>query len=120
VVLLSLLYFLFPASTYHFYPKCIFHEITGLYCPGCGSQRAVSALLHGRLFEAVDYNLLLVVSAPFILYSAFVFCWNAFSKRKMRQALFYSPTFVWMAFAFVLLFAVLRNMPWAPLRWLAP
>jgi len=117
---LSLLYFLFPASGYHFYPKCIFHEITGLNCPGCGSQRAVSALLHGHLLQAMDYNILCVVSIPFILYSAFVFCWNAFSDKKMKQAIFYSPVFVKTVLVTVLLFAVLRNIPVAPFNWLAP
>jgi len=120
VVVLSLLYFLFPATGYHFYPKCIFHEITGLSCPGCGSQRAASALLHGHLLQAMDYNILCVVSIPFILYSAFVFCWNAFSDKKMKQAIFYSPVFVKTVLVTVLLFAVLRNIPAAPFNWLAP
>ena len=39
---------------------------TGLYCPGCGSTRALYALLHGRPGEALAMNpLLLVVLAWF-------------------------------------------------------
>ena len=30
------------------YP-CLFHLVTGAYCPGCGGTRALLALLHGRL-----------------------------------------------------------------------
>ena len=30
-------------------PKCVFHALTGWDCPGCGSQRAIHALLHGRV-----------------------------------------------------------------------
>ena len=40
---------------------CAFYETTGLYCPGCGSGRAVYALLHGRVREAFSYNVLLFV-----------------------------------------------------------
>ena len=29
-------------------PKCLFHEWTGLYCPGCGGTRALYALLQLR------------------------------------------------------------------------
>ena len=38
---------------------CVFYETTGLYCPGCGSGRAIYALLHGRFREAFFDNMLL-------------------------------------------------------------
>ena len=40
---------------------CVFYETTGLYCPGCGSGRAIYALLHGRVREAFFDNMLLFV-----------------------------------------------------------
>lgn len=46
------------------FPKCPFYAVTGLQCPGCGSQRAIHALLHGHLSEAFRYNALLVASIP--------------------------------------------------------
>src|SRR5512139_1442187 len=54
-------------------PKCFFHELTGLYCPGCGGQRSLHALLNGHLLTAIDYNLLFILLLPFILYFVFVF-----------------------------------------------
>ena len=36
--------------------KCPFYELTGLYCPGCGSGRAVYSALHGRFAESFRYN----------------------------------------------------------------
>jgi hypothetical protein len=120
VIILSLLYFFYPATNSSFHPKCPFHSLTGLYCPGCGSQRATSALLHAHFLQAINYNVLLVLSMPFILYSAFVFAWNAFSARKMQQAIFYSPLFIKTVLVTVILFWVLRNIPVAPFSWLAP
>lgn len=48
------------------FPKCPFHALTGLQCPGCGSQRAIHALLHGQIAKAIGYNGLLVASIPVI------------------------------------------------------
>ena len=43
----------------HFLP-CPFHWLTNLYCPGCGAQRAMHDLLHGRFGEAFGHNAALV------------------------------------------------------------
>ena len=46
-------------------PRCPFHALTGLDCPACGSQRAVHALLHLRLADAVTYNPFMLLSIPY-------------------------------------------------------
>lgn len=46
----------FPPSHYSFYPRCPIHETLGLLCPGCGATRALAALLHGNLREAMHLN----------------------------------------------------------------
>ena len=51
-------------------PKCLFYILTGLKCPGCGSQRALHALLHLNIGEAFRYNAMLVVAVPFLLFYA--------------------------------------------------
>ncbi|MBQ8047600.1 MAG: DUF2752 domain-containing protein [Prevotella sp.] len=48
-------------------PKCVFRMLTGYNCPGCGFQRCMHSLLHGRVVEAVGYNLFLVVAVPYLL-----------------------------------------------------
>ena len=48
-------------------PKCIFHSVTGLSCPGCGMQRFLHAFLHGNFVEAFHYNYLLLVLIPYLV-----------------------------------------------------
>lgn len=49
------LYYLDPVK-YVFMPKCPFKMLTGLDCPGCGFQRAMHALLHGHVMQAIRFN----------------------------------------------------------------
>ncbi len=57
----------FPPGEYGFYPGCPVYALTGWECPGCGMTRALAALLHGRVAEALRWNpLVLVVVAGFV------------------------------------------------------
>ena len=58
---LVFIYFFNP-STHGFYPTCLFHQLTGLNCPGCGSTRGLYALLHGNFLIALRDNALFVLS----------------------------------------------------------
>jgi len=121
VIGISLLYFFVDAREGDFFPHCPFHSLTGLYCPGCGSQRALSALLHLDLASAIKHNVLMVASLPFILYSAIVLVHNAISNgRKLQQKLFYTKWFVYSTLVLVVLFGILRNIEVVPFSFLAP
>ena len=41
------------------YPLCPSKVLFGIDCPACGGLRGTNALLHGRIGEALDHNLLL-------------------------------------------------------------
>lgn len=43
---------------------CLFRNLVGLRCPGCGMTHALSALLHGEFARAFLYNKLVVVAFP--------------------------------------------------------
>jgi len=57
----------FPPGQYHFYPQCPIFQYLHVYCPGCGATRALAALLHFKIAEALHYNALVVLLLPAIL-----------------------------------------------------
>lgn len=59
-------YFYFDPSD-HLFPRCPFLVATGYECPGCGSQRAIHALLHGDIVAAWHFNAMLIVFIPLIV-----------------------------------------------------
>lgn len=48
-------------------PKCMFWKLTGYYCPGCGSQRAIHCFLNGHIWEGIQYNYLLLPSLLYVM-----------------------------------------------------
>ena len=66
-VVLTLLYLFNPVET-AYTPKCIFHVMTGLNCPGCGMQRFLHAFMHGNFLEAIHYNYMLIVLIPYMFF----------------------------------------------------
>lgn len=111
--------FLFDPSKYGFYPRCTLYTTTGLYCPGCGSLRALHHLAHGEILMALHYNVLLVVALPFV---------GFFSARRAVKWFNGTPlppfnlSGRWMIIILIVMtvFTILRNIPVAPLTWLAP
>ncbi len=74
-VVIDLMFFLglillyaYPPDIYGFYPRCLWHEITGTYCPGCGSLRSFNALVKGDIFRVTDYNKAAIFYIPFLIY----------------------------------------------------
>lgn len=57
---------IFDPEQGHPHLPCPFHWLTGWHCPGCGSQRALHDLLHGRLAEAFGHNAAMVLSIPLL------------------------------------------------------
>lgn len=106
-------------STPGSYPSCLFHELTGLHCPGCGSTRAAYALLHGDLLLAIHRNalavLLLPVLAGVVLVKAAAFC-RGRTVPELAPPPGTAKAVLWLVLAFWLL----RNLPMTPFSALAP
>lgn len=98
-------------------PKCIFNELTGFYCPGCGGQRSLHALLNGHFLAAIDFNLLFILLLPLIIY--FMICFIS-GKKYSRSSFIYNARFSLAVAITVVSFWILRNIPMTPFTWLAP
>lgn len=79
---LAVVYALFNPAEYPLFPQCPFRQLTGLLCPGCGSQRAIHQLLNGHLLAAVRYNAFVVVTLPWI---AAIICSKMFATNRGEQ-----------------------------------
>jgi uncharacterized protein DUF2752 len=93
--------------------SCPFHRLTGLYCPGCGSLRALHDLAVGRYAEAVGHNLLVV---PALVWLGW--WWVSRAAAAASVAVPEPPSserFCRGLLAVLVVFTVLRNLPGSPL-----
>lgn len=90
---------------------CVFYELTGLYCPGCGSGRAARALLRGDLAAAFGHNALAFLLG---LPCAGILLWEylrlVFPGLRLKQTRLPGWT-ARAALALILTFWLLRNLP---------
>ncbi len=93
-------------------PLCPLHELTGLWCPFCGSTRAAHALIHAQPATAVHDNALFVLALPVLALLWGRWLLSAEPARPLPRPV------VWAAIALILAFGVVRNLP--QVGWLAP
>jgi len=111
VTILVILYKTNNPSGNIYFPKCPFKELTGLKCPGCGSQRAVHYFLNFDILNAIKENAILVLSIPYIL-TGLVF--DSLKKTnenilKWRKILFGRKA-IFVILTIIIAFWILRNI----------
>lgn len=65
VLAVGICYYFVNPLTSQFPLRCIWYDLTGTQCPGCGFQRALHSLLHGNLQAALKYNYFFIISIPY-------------------------------------------------------
>ena len=102
-----ILYFTLDPST-NYFPRCMFHEITGLQCPGCGSQRAFHSLLRGDFSAAWHYNALFVLELPLLV--LLVAAWYLRSRIPGLHRVVNSRSVILTILAIIILWTIFRNI----------
>ncbi|MEU4873600.1 DUF2752 domain-containing protein [Streptomyces sp. NPDC021608] len=95
------------------YPVCPLLRVTGLYCPGCGGLRSAHAFVHGDLATALHDNAMAVVA-----YLGFAVVWTLWAVRAARGRplrVELTPARLWTLGAVLLVFTVVRNLPFGGL-----
>ena len=99
----------FPPGQYSFYPQCPIYRYLHLQCPGCGATRALAALLHGDIAEALRLNALTTLLMPFAaVYAAL--CYGRFLRHVPVQLPRLPRAAVYTALGVAVLFAIARNL----------
>ena len=105
---LGMLYF-YPPWAYPFYPQCPVWALLHVRCPGCGSTRAVAALLHGDIAGALRWNALTILAIPSsLLWLAAIRVRTA--EERAARAFRPSPTAIAAGLVLVAGFTLLRNL----------
>ena len=98
----------FPPTEYSFYPRCPFYLATHWLCPGCGSTRALHALLHLDIQSALHYNALFTLLFPVVcLWLGFI-CYRTLRYDQFPDLAFPRSVAVCLTVTIVL-FTVARN-----------
>lgn len=105
--------YIFEPGKSGFFPGCPFRALTGFTCPGCGGTRGLHCLLHGDVVGAFEFNPLLIVSLPFLLYALVRYTVAALRGQPIKWNQL-NAKYIWVLLAAILSFWVFRNTPFYP------
>ena len=105
LVLVTLYYALEPSSGS--LPSCLLLRLTGFRCPGCGTQRAVHALLHGDVVGGIAYNYSLLATIPILALYVGDALWGG--KASRLRAFLHHPFTILSLVLMLLAWWILRN-----------
>ena len=103
-------YFSYNPTDSILFPKCPFLLLTGLKCPGCGSQREIHALLHLDFYTTFRHNAMLIFSLPYIILLLGAKITSFISPNSTFPAKIQTAQIIWSFFVLVVLFWISRNI----------
>jgi hypothetical protein len=115
----ALLLRVFDPATAGIFPPCPVRYLTGWYCPGCGSLRAIHQLLEGNLRAAWAMNPLTVILLPFLTYGLTSYALYEVRGRGLPR-IFLPAVWIRALCLAIILFGIVRNLPLHPFDLLAP
>ena len=119
ILVVAVVFYVLDPTKHVIFPKCMFHSLTGAYCPGCGSQRALHSLVHLDFTGVISYNFLFLPAALILIYHYSRPFLNRTFNWKLPN-IFYLKNTPWVILTIVVIFWIARNLPWYPFNILAP
>jgi hypothetical protein len=116
---MAALFFFFNPEEKGLFPECVFHSMTGFYCPGCGAQRAIHHFLHLEIGGVLRNNLLFLPGMAVIFYGISLPLVNRYFGTNYPNYL-YNKWVPLIMFIIIVVFGILRNIPYFPFTLLAP
>mgnify|MGYP002275104765 CR=1 FL=1 len=108
ILVLTTISYCYNPCNYSIFPKCPFLLLTGLQCPGCGSQRAIHYLSHLDISKAFHYNALLVATLPVIVILSLAECYRC--SRPDLYVKIHNKSYIWCYLIIVVLWWIIRNL----------
>ncbi len=105
--------FIFEPGRTGFFPVCVFRFLTGLTCPGCGTTRALHAILHGQFETAFMLNPLLLLASPLLVYALLRYSVTVMRGGVPRKNAVPAP-YLYALFFVLMGFWIFRNTPFYP------
>jgi hypothetical protein len=109
----------YDPATSGVFPPCPVHYLTGWYCPGCGSLRALHQLLQGNVRAAWSMNPLTLIFLPFLSYGLASRALAEIRGQGLPRV-FLPAVWIRALCAAIILFGIVRNLPLHPFDLLAP
>ena len=97
------LYINFPK----FVIKCLFKEITGFKCPGCGITRMLVNFINFNLLDGFKYNMFLAITLPYVIYVIVYSCY-VYVKDKRANKFFNVSCYIYVGMLIV--WGIIRNI----------
>lgn len=98
--------------SYFLHRQCMFHAITGWYCPGCGGTRALYFFLTGHWIKSFVYHPLVLYTFVGLCYIAIRYSFVVLQRKNYDNHATYrpSPMLLWGALILVALNFVVKNI----------
>lgn len=119
IIALICVYIFIDPNQVDFLPKCPLYFTTGLYCPGCGSQRATHQLLNFNFLDVVNQNVLYALGILLFVYNGLIIITIKYFKKSYYNYMYHPKTPI-ILLILIIVFWVLRNLPYYPFNMLAP
>ena len=94
----------------NYVPPCMFHRVTGYYCPGCGGTRAVFTFFRGDIVRAFKFH-------PFVPYNSIIGGWFMLSQTiqrlsgdRIKIGMNFRIVYLWIALGIIALNWIIKNM----------